>query len=213
MKKAPAKWVPHLLTDAEKQHRVQMSRDSLQMLCHRIDPIDTVIAQDESWFHCWDLEPKFATREWIVPRDLWPEKVRIERTVQKVMLVAFLDKDGVMHKEFVPDGRGIRAELYLQILQRFLVSLRRRRPQLAMGSDTTTFLNSRTPSRQPSMQFQWPNSLQQWIDSLSTSDSASHRRDIILRDIDNVHFFTQDSHFLTVLDYFPRSLTWILNWF
>ncbi len=32
------------------------------------------------------------------------EKVRVERTTVKIMLVIFIDRDGVIYREFVPRG-------------------------------------------------------------------------------------------------------------
>ncbi len=55
--------------------------------------MDVVIAEDESWMHCWDPQLKAQTREWLAQGETCPEKVRIEQSVQKVMLVAFIEKD------------------------------------------------------------------------------------------------------------------------
>ncbi len=140
MRKAPAKWVPHLLTAPERLRRVNLSCASLTLLRRRPNPINCVIAQDESWFFCWDPQAKNMTREWIVPGERRPEKVRIERTVQKVMLVAFIDKSGVVYREFVPRGLGIGAELYLAILQRFMRALRRKRQRLATQNGRTSWV-------------------------------------------------------------------------
>ena len=148
MKKTPAKWVPHLLTDPEKARRVHMCRQSLQMLRRRRFPIEHVIAEDESWVYCWDPQPKQATREWLTHGQDRPEKVRIEMSVQKVMLVAFIDKDGLVYHEFVPNGQGIGGILYGQILDCFLQALRRQCPQLATraGMRTWALLHDGAPA-------------------------------------------------------------------
>ncbi len=131
VRKTPAKWVPHLLTDPERQCRVDLARRSLQMLCRCANPIDVVITQDESWVYCWDPQPKASRREWLRKNQTCPEKVPIEHSVQKLMLVVFIDKDGLIFREFVPNGLGIGGRLYRQILERFLQALRRRHPHLA----------------------------------------------------------------------------------
>lgn len=146
--KRPAKWVPHLLTAAERCHHVNMSQQSWQFLRQRGNPIDTEIAQDESWFHSWDPEPNNKTKEWLAAGEEHPKKVQIECTVRKAMLIVFLDKDGVVHKEFIPDGYGIGAELYLKVLERFMTSLRHRRPHLTTRQGLTqwAFLQDGAPA-------------------------------------------------------------------
>ncbi len=148
VKKRPAKWVPHLLTDREKQRRVNLARQTLQILRQRANPVDVVIAQDESWVNCWDPQPKQATCEWIAAGEDRLEKVVIERSVQKTMLVAFIDKDGLVYREFVPNGLGIGAVLYQAILDRFLTALRRARPHLATrrGMMTWALLQDGAPA-------------------------------------------------------------------
>lgn len=125
-----------------------MARRSLQMLRHRVNPITTVIAEDESWMNCWDPQPKNATREWIQRGQPCLEKVPIERSVQKVMHVAFVDEQGLIFHEFVPNGHGIGGALYLQILGRFMDALHRRRPHLATraGMRTWALLHDGAPA-------------------------------------------------------------------
>lgn len=48
-------------------------------------------------------------------------------STQKLMLVVFIDRLGVVYHKFVPNGRGIGCILYEQILERFHQALRRRR--------------------------------------------------------------------------------------
>ncbi len=147
VRKTPAKWVPHLLSAPEHLCRVNLSRQTLQILRQRVTPVDVVIAEDESWMHCWDPQPKAQTREWLAQGETHPEKVRIEQSVQKVMLVAFIDKDRLVYCEFVPNGHGIGQELYLQILQCFLAALGRKRPHLAtrQGMSSWALLHDGAP--------------------------------------------------------------------
>ncbi len=86
------------------------------------------MATDESWFFCWDPEAKRSSAQWIAAGQPRPSKVRTERSTVKVMLIAFIDKRGLIYRHFVPDGRGINAQLYLQVLKNFREALRRKRP-------------------------------------------------------------------------------------
>ncbi len=130
MSKLSARWIPHLLSDPQKVRRMALARAALQHLQSRIVPVDTVIAEDESWMFVWDPESRQASKQWIARGGERPTKVRIEQSTLKTMLVAFVDKDGPIHCEFVPRGHGIDTDTYLQILIRFRESLRRKRPQI-----------------------------------------------------------------------------------
>ncbi len=130
LNKKSARWVPHLLTPGQKVRRVAQCRAALQQLRSRVHPVDRVIAQDESWMFTWDPGKKESTKEWLRNDEPRPTKPRIEQSTVKTMLVAFLDKEGVIHREFIPQGHGITSEVYIQVLGRFLTALRAKRPGL-----------------------------------------------------------------------------------
>lgn len=87
-----------------------MCHQSLQMLHHRVKPIPitNVIVEDESWIFTWDPESKHACSVWTHPGYPRPQKPRIKQATVKLMLVVFFNMQGVIHKEFVPSGVGIR---------------------------------------------------------------------------------------------------------
>ncbi len=129
LSKKPAKWVPHLLTQPQKDRRVAMARQSLARLGRRGD-VQHIICGNESWFHLWDPASKEANRQWIDPRtEQRPTVVRHELSVPKVMLVAFFDRLGLVHREFSPHGLGIGGDEYHGIMQRLCEAVRRKRPQ------------------------------------------------------------------------------------
>jgi len=59
MKKVSACWVPRMLTDKQKQNRVDVCTDLLCRL--QAQPqifLDRIVMQDETWVHHFDLETK-----------------------------------------------------------------------------------------------------------------------------------------------------------
>ncbi len=124
--KKSAKWIPHLLTPLQKLCRVNLARHAIQMLGRRGE-IQDLVATDESWFFCWDPEAKRSSCQWLSPNEPRPTKVRMERSTVNVMLVAFINCRGLIHREFIPDGRGITGPVFLQILKNFRESMRRKR--------------------------------------------------------------------------------------
>ena len=81
---------------------------------------------------------------WLCPGDPRPQKPRIEQSTVKVMLVVFFDAQGVIHKEFIPNGIGIGGRLYAQILDRFRDSLRCRRHQVWQNRHSWALLHDGT---------------------------------------------------------------------
>ena len=58
-----------------------------------------------------------------------PAKVIIKKSVRpKVMLSVWMDYEGVIHWQFVPNGRAVDEDLYSQQLERVNEILRRRYP-------------------------------------------------------------------------------------
>ncbi len=123
-----------------------MSRQALTQLRARRNPVETVVAEDESWFFVWDPESKRASMQWLQPGEDRPQKVRIEHTTLKVMLVIFFDKDGVIHREFVPRGHGISGAVYLAIVCRFVAALQRRRCHLDCHCQSWALLHDGAPA-------------------------------------------------------------------
>ncbi len=103
-KKHPAKWIPHLLTQQQKDNRVRQSRRALAVLRRRQNPVEHIIAEDESWFWVWDPDCKRNTCQWLEAGEDRPQKVRQEHSTLKMMLVMCFDREGVVHKEWVLRG-------------------------------------------------------------------------------------------------------------
>lgn len=103
--KKPAKWIPHLLTPAEKLRRTTTSHAALALLRHRQHPV-RVITRDESWFWVWQPESKAASHQWLHADDTRPDKVKIKQSTQKAMLVLFLTNMALCTGGGFPGGQG-----------------------------------------------------------------------------------------------------------
>ena len=51
-----------------------------------------------------------------------------DRSKGKVMLEVFFDSQGIVHYEFIPEGRTVNKEMYVEILRRLRDAIRRKRP-------------------------------------------------------------------------------------
>ncbi len=144
--KKPAKWILHLLTDTQKLKRLDACRQSLAMFRRRKNPVHTVVAQDESWIWCYEPESKQSSCQWLSPKEPRPTKCQQECSIRKCILVVFFDKDGIIHHEFIPNGRGIGKVLYQEILVRFREALWRKRPHLWHDPDGWALLQDGAPA-------------------------------------------------------------------
>ncbi|UYV66179.1 DBH, partial [Cordylochernes scorpioides] len=131
MRKVCAKWVPRVLTAKQKQRRVDVCREMLNELENKPDFLDNVVTGDESWTFQYDPETKAQSSEWHTPASPRPKKARMSKSRVKTMLIVFFDKRGLIHKEFVPQGKTVNAEFYKEVLRRLHKAVKRKRQDLA----------------------------------------------------------------------------------
>ena len=72
------------------------------------------------------------------------KKLRFQKSRVKTMLVIFFDWQGVIHKEFVPEGETINAVYYKGVMERLLNRIRRVRPGMCVSGDWFLFARQRT---------------------------------------------------------------------
>ncbi|GFR86715.1 histone-lysine N-methyltransferase SETMAR [Elysia marginata] len=117
-KKKFSKWAPHLLTDEQKESRVNFSRNFLRRFqTEQNDFLDRIITGDETWAYSWDPETKWQSAEWRDFDEPRPENVRRKQGTLKVMHVIFFDMNGVILRWPVPIGTTINAQYYKKVLQ------------------------------------------------------------------------------------------------
>jgi len=104
MRKPCAKIVPKVLTDKQKQGRVDCCNDWIESAQ---DPHfrERVITGDEAWIYEYDPETKRQSEEWKHPGSPRTKKAPKSRSKIKTMLIVFFDIRGVVHHEYVPAGQ------------------------------------------------------------------------------------------------------------
>ncbi|UYV62485.1 hypothetical protein LAZ67_2000755 [Cordylochernes scorpioides] len=95
------------------------------------DFLDNVVTGDESWTFQYDPETKAQSSEWHTPASPRPKKARMLKSRVKTMLIVVFDKRGLIHKEFVPQGKTVNAEFYKEVLRRLHKAVKRKRQDLA----------------------------------------------------------------------------------
>jgi hypothetical protein len=74
--------------------------------------LSKILAGDETWCFAYDPETKRQSSEWVDETSPRPKKLKFQRFRIKNMLIIFFDSPGVVHKEFVPEGKTVNAEFY-----------------------------------------------------------------------------------------------------
>ncbi|UYV66801.1 hypothetical protein LAZ67_4002890 [Cordylochernes scorpioides] len=135
LKKTPAKCIPRFLTNEQNLCRLATCEDMFKMT--RTDPEwkDKIITGDETWVYGYDPETKRQSAEWRGQGEPSPKKSRILKSRNKVLLVAFLDNKGIVHREYLPAGQTVIKEMYLSILRRLREAIRKRRPEKWTNGD------------------------------------------------------------------------------
>ncbi|UYV71132.1 RAD54L2 [Cordylochernes scorpioides] len=130
MRRVAAKFVPKLLNCDQKQHRMNIANEMLDSV--RDDPnlLQRVITGDEAWVYGYDVETKAQSSQWKLPHEPRPKKVRQVRSNVEVLLTVFFDFRGVVHHEFLPQGRTVNKEYYLQVMRNLREAIRQKRPDL-----------------------------------------------------------------------------------
>jgi hypothetical protein len=129
MKRAAAKFVPHVLTADQKQSQVDWCRELKQRL--GIDPglFSKVITGDESWCYAYDPETKQQSNEWESSNSPRPKKAQRVKSNVKTMMIFFY-ANGIVHSGCVPNGQTFNQAFYQQVLKGLRDAVTRKRPEL-----------------------------------------------------------------------------------
>ena len=98
-------------------------------LCHTIFSdilLIKVITGDESWVYGYDVETKAQSSQWRHTESPGPKKARQVRSNVKVLLTVLFDYHGVVHQEFLPQGRTVNKEYYLEVMCRLREAIRKK---------------------------------------------------------------------------------------
>ena len=110
--------------DDEKAKPMETSGDFISM-CDQ-DPLllENIVMGDETLCYHFDPESKRQSMAWCSQTSPRPKKSRLQKFMDKTLLVTFFDNIGIIHKEFVPAGPTSNAVFYQAVLNRLLLRIR-----------------------------------------------------------------------------------------
>lgn len=120
------KWVPHDLTDLQKETRVETCVALLNR--YRNEGIlDRIVTCDEKWILYDNRKRKM---QWLTPGQMPQQCPKAKLTNKKVMVTVWWSQHGVIHYSFLRSGQAITADVYCAELRTMLTKLAVKQPRL-----------------------------------------------------------------------------------
>ena len=85
---------------------------------------------DETWIFEYNPDTKRQSSEWHRSNSPRPKKAKMSKSKIKTMLICFFDSQGVVHKEFRPQGQTVHKQYYREFPERLRKRVHRVRPEI-----------------------------------------------------------------------------------
>ncbi len=134
MSKVSPKFVPRLLTDEQKRHRMDLCRQNLDRLKADNTLLEKIITTDESWFSVFEPDTKQDSLEWRDKGGARPKKAIRNRAVKKKWPSSFLTQSAwCTSSSCLQDKQTMDSDFWIGVLKRMKESLRQKRPIMWKG--------------------------------------------------------------------------------
>lgn len=128
MRKISSRWVPHLLSSAQKEERVDLAQSLLNKMRRWGDEgMKSVVTGDETYIRYHDPRNRSERMAWTRKGDPPPTEVRPSTFQGKVLYTFFFSVEGLVAKILSPEGSTVTGKFYAQtVLPTVLASFRSR---------------------------------------------------------------------------------------
>ena len=113
LRKIRARWVPHLLTDKQKQSRVRLASQVIEKY-DKCDPrhLEEIVTGDETWIYHFQPDFKAKNKVWVSSEGDRPVIARGCKTSDRMLYAIFLDSKSPILQILVPKGSSVTAKVY-----------------------------------------------------------------------------------------------------
>ena len=119
MCKACVRWFPKFFTPLQRANRVECCLKLLQECeSNPTSCFSRIVVEDESWLHYYDPLNKLESKVWKKPEEQTLVQPREHRSVGKVMLAMFWDKDGVLLTDYLVGRQTIDRSYHALLIER-----------------------------------------------------------------------------------------------
>jgi len=142
-----ARSVPHSLTPEEREDRITSCQDIIVMADADKNFFNKIITGVETRCFAYDPEKKRESSEWVGETFPRPKEVKFQKSCNKTRLIIFFASQGVVHKEFIPEGKTLNAEFYKGVMDRLLQCIQWVRPAVFSSRDFFLLHNNDPPTK------------------------------------------------------------------
>ncbi|XP_065070975.1 uncharacterized protein LOC135695728 [Rhopilema esculentum] len=134
VRKVATRWVPHCLSDEQKEQRVNWCQFMLQKFNEgKSKRVYDIVTGNESWINQFDPEIKRQSSNWIFPGENPPRKFRRSRSVGKKMVASVFSKTGHVATIQLEDRRTVNPDWYVNhCIPQVLQVWRNKRPRTGL---------------------------------------------------------------------------------
>ena len=121
LRKICAHWVPHLLTDEQKQSRVRLASQIIEKY-DKCDPrrLEEIVTGDETWIYLFQPDSKAKNKVWVSSEGERPVIARRSKLSNRMLYAIFFDSKSPVLQIPVPKGSSVTGKFYRE---RFLLNL------------------------------------------------------------------------------------------
>ena len=126
LRKICARWVPHLLTDKQKQSRVRLASQVIEKY-DKCDPrrLEEIVTGDETWIYHFQPDSKAKNKVWVPSEGNRPVIARRCKSSNRMLYAIFFDSKGIVLK-----GSSVAGKFYSESVLTELVDFyQKRRPR------------------------------------------------------------------------------------
>lgn len=116
VRKLASRWIPHLLTDEQKEQRVDWCRFMIEKFeGGRSKRVAEIVTGDETWIYSYNPETKQQSTVWVFDDEPPPTKVIRGRSASKQMVAVFFRRSGPIASISLVERRTVNAQWYSEV--------------------------------------------------------------------------------------------------
>ncbi|CAF1170428.1 unnamed protein product [Rotaria sordida] len=112
LRKITSRWVPHQLTNEQRQHRVNICLENLQKIENGLWKLYDIVTSDETWIYHRKIKSKEQSKAWVKKDESPSTQVKIQQFEKKTMFVIFFMTNGPVLIHEVSFGASTNAIYY-----------------------------------------------------------------------------------------------------
>ena len=151
LRKICACWVPHLLTDEQKQSRVRLASQVIEKYdeCDQRH-LEEIVTGDETWIYHFQPNSKAKNKVWVSFKGDRPVIASRCKTSNRMLYTIFFDSKGPVLQIPVPKGSSVTGKFYREsVLTQLVGFYQKRRPRT--GVRGIKLLHDNAPAHKSAM--------------------------------------------------------------